>query len=68
MFYIKEEIKDGVEIHVEITDENVYNICPICGKEIPVDLTAVFSDGDTDLFATSVLCDNCSKRILRKGE
>lgn len=68
MFYVKEELKDGVEIHIEITDENVYSTCPLCGKEVALDLTEVFSDGDADLFATSVLCDTCSKYVLRKDE
>lgn len=66
MFYVKEELNDAMDITIEITDENVYGTCPVCGKEVPIDLTEVFSDSATDLFATSVLCDSCAKHVLRK--
>lgn len=59
MFYVKEMIK-GVTERIEITDENVYNYCPKCGREIKVNLEEALSDGG-DLFGTSVMCKECSE-------
>ena len=36
MFYVKEPLKDGVDVTVEINDENVFCRCPVCGREVPV--------------------------------
>ena len=38
MFYVKEPIHDAMEVTVEINDENVFCRCPVCGREILVDL------------------------------
>ena len=62
MFYVKEQLGDTVEVSIEINDENVFCRCPSCGSE--VDLAEVFSDGDGDLFGTSVLCDSCSRKMM----
>jgi len=45
MFYIKTKLQSGKTVKTEITDENVYTCCSECGREIPVDLAEVFSDG-----------------------
>lgn len=66
MFYVKENITDAVSIAVEINDENVFCTCPVCGKEVQVNLEEVFACGEADLFGTHVLCDECSKKVLRK--
>ncbi len=65
MFYVKENVNDALEMKIEISDENVYTTCPVCLKEISVDLSEVLKDGD--LFATSVLCSKCSRK-LKNGE
>jgi len=31
--YVKAKLADGVEIKVEITSENLFDVCPQCGKE-----------------------------------
>ena len=46
MFYVKEPLKDGVDVTVEINDENVFCRCPVCGREVPVNLKDVLSDSD----------------------
>lgn len=65
MFYIKERIHGGVEVKIEITDENVFCRCPLCGSEVTVDLEDVLSSGG-DLYGTSVFCDKCAEKMMRK--
>lgn len=64
MFYVKETMGDAVEVNIEINDENVFCRCPHCGSEVQVDLQQILSDGDSDLFGTAVLCENCTRRIM----
>lgn len=59
MFYVKTKINEGTEIRTEITDENVFTVCPQCGQEHAVDLSEIFSDGHSDLFGTAVYCRKC---------
>lgn len=63
MFYVKEKISETADINIEINDENVFCRCPFCEKEVQVDISSVLSDGESDLFDTSVLCDSCAKNI-----
>ena len=55
MFYVKETINDSLEVKVEINDENVFCHCPVCGREVSVNLEDVLGDGRGDLFGTSVM-------------
>ena len=61
MFYVKEPIHDAMEVTIEINDENVFCRCPVCGREILVDLEEVLVDSDADLVGTAVLCDECAE-------
>ncbi len=63
MFYVKEKLNDSVEVNIDITDENVYCLCPGCGCEVPVDLVEVLQDEESDLYGTAVFCDDCGKNI-----
>lgn len=36
MFYVKERLNDTLEISTQITDENVFCHCPMCGSEVSV--------------------------------
>jgi hypothetical protein len=64
MFYVREKISDSAEITVEIHDDNVFCTCPGCGCEVSIDLAELFSDGDGDLYGTSVCCPACSRSRL----
>ena len=64
MFYVKEPINDAMEVTIEISDENVFCRCPVCGREVMVDLEEVLGDGNGDLFDTAVLCEDCSRELL----
>ena len=64
MFYVKEPINDAMEVTVEISDENVFCRCPVCGREGLVDLGEVLGDGKGDLSGTAVLCEDCSRELM----
>lgn len=69
MFYVKTEIAEGVTIRAEITDKDVFTICPDCGVEHQVDLAdAVGEDGRLDLFGTVVCCASCTEKHLHPKE
>lgn len=57
MFYMKYKGHN-----LEITEENVFTCCPVCGKEFPVDISGLFQDGEADLYATSIYCPECATR------
>ena len=61
MLYVKAKT-DEAEIKVVITDENVYTVCPDCGKEHMVDIIDLCENGDFDLYGTSVYCPECGKK------
>lgn len=62
MFYVKTKINEETTIATELTDENVFTICPECGKEFAIDLYDVFSN-DGDLYGTAVYCSKeCSAK------
>ena len=61
MFYIKTKQHCGKTINIEISDENVFTRCPGCGREMPVDLAEIFTDGEGDLFSTKIFCAACTK-------
>ena len=68
MFYLKTKLANGKVIKTDITDENVFTRCPDCGRELPIDLVEVFSDGEGDLFSTNIVCSTCTrKRIEQSG-
>jgi Glu-tRNA(Gln) amidotransferase subunit E-like FAD-binding protein len=64
MFYVKEPLTDTLEVHVEINDKNVFCHCPVCGKEVQVDLEMVLREGEGDLCGTAVLCEACSQELM----
>ncbi len=57
MFYMKHKGKK-----LEIYEDNVFTLCPICGREHPVDLMSILPEGD--LYGTNVYCTDCSKKII----
>lgn len=59
MFYVKADVANGVSIKAEINSENVFNLCPICGKECPADLADAVTEDGLDLYHTAICCDGC---------
>lgn len=51
---------------LEIRHDNVYNLCPECGKECVVDLAEVVTENGLDLCGTAVYCPECNDEILGK--
>lgn len=68
MFYVKEKLNDTMDVSIEITDENVFCHCPLCGLEVSVDIAEIFKDGESDLFSTAVFCDECGKAVRAGGK
>ena len=66
MFYLKTKLANGKVVKTDITDENVFTCCLECGRELPIDLVEVFSDGEGDLFSTSIICSACTKKRSEK--
>ena len=66
MFYLKTKLANGKVVKTDITDENVFTCCPECGRELSIDLVEVFSDGEGDLFSTSIICSACTKKRSEK--
>lgn len=62
MFYIKSKLRNGETIKTDITDENVFTCCPECGREILVDISEIFFNGEGDLFSTNIICCACTKK------
>lgn len=60
MFYVKTKLANGVILRSEITNENVYTTCPLCGREHSIDLEDVLTDGG--LYGTQVYCTKCSHK------
>lgn len=63
MFYMKYKGKK-----LEIHEDNVFAICPGCGKEHSIDLAAVLASGEADLYSTAVYCESCTRKrdVYRK--
>lgn len=68
MYYVKMELTEGVTIQADITEENVFNRCPQCGAEVPVNLDEVVTGDGLDLYGSALCCDKCSKAIKDKQE
>lgn len=60
MFYLK---RNGKKLPIEA--DNVFTQCPRCGKEFPIDLADAVTDGQLDLYGTSIYCKQCSERIRK---
>ncbi len=60
MVYAKIKVKDDLEMRTTIHGNEFYSRCPVCGKEVPIDVqrdlpkNSSFSD-------ISVYCDECNE-------
>jgi len=66
MFYVKNSF-GYADVITEIHDDNVFTRCPLCGKEVAVDIAELFRSGEGDLYGTAVYCGECSKARLEAG-
>lgn len=66
MFYVKIPLASGSSIQAEIRSDNVAARCHCCGNEMPVDLAAVFADGEGGLESTELLCPACTAILLER--
>ncbi len=69
MFYLKKKVNGDVELKIDLYDDEIYTICPKCGKELQVGnetLAGVLKD--CDLASTSLYCEECSKNINKNAE
>ena len=57
MFYVKSGGKK-----IEVLHDNVFTVCPDCGKEHTVDLADIMKCEDSDLYLTNVCCEKCTAR------
>ena len=60
MFDIKTRKPNGHVVRTEITDGNVFTLCPECGRETPVTLPEVPSDGVDALSPADISCAGCA--------
>ena len=60
MFYMKHKGKK-----LEIHEDNVYTICPQCGKEHAVDLQDILKCEHADLYSTYPYCEECTAQRER---
>ena len=67
MFYTKTSI-GNTTIETEINDETVFTRCPLCGKEIPIDLDEHFAAGNFELCSTTIFCSSCTERAKHEGK
>lgn len=61
MFYLKEDGKKLI-----IRADNVYTICPRCGREHAVDLSDVALADEFEIEFTHVFCGDCTKEFERR--
>ncbi|WP_245157183.1 hypothetical protein [Anaerovorax sp. IOR16] len=62
-FFVRRKLNNGSEIITSITHENVFTQCPVCGKEIQVDLQEILKDKEGELFGTSIYCKECCEGL-----
>lgn len=70
MFYVKNEIGEGVTLRTEINGENTFTRCIDCGNEIQMDLNEAIIDGCLDLYGMGCRCETCSYKyaLQHRGE
>lgn len=63
MFYVKTQLNDDSMLEVDITENNVFCRCPLCGTEVPVNLDDFTGDEDFSVYTSGVACANCSRKV-----
>lgn len=63
MFYVKTQLDEDTMITVDITDTNVFCHCPVCGREVPVNLDNYTQNPEFSIVDSEVLCKKCSHKF-----
>lgn len=67
MLYLKESAGEGKYKITELTSENVYSVCPVCGEESAViDFENIITQDDFN-WGRSVCCSACTRVIHERG-
>lgn len=67
MLYLKEETREGKYTITELSSDNVFSICPVCGTEAPViDFENIITQ-DGFMWGRSVCCPACTRAIHERG-
>ncbi len=61
MYYIKTKLGENTELHVTLHDDNIFDRCAKCGREVQICLADFFSAEDANLDTASVICGECTK-------
>lgn len=60
MFYLKENLRPGVTIKIDIREDNVFTVCPLCGGEHQIlNLQELITFSKADMFRMKVHCPEC---------
>ena len=60
MFYVKTKLNDDSVLEVDITRDNVFCRCPICGAEIQVHTDRCIADADFN----EPPCEDCGRKVM----
>ena len=65
MFYVKTKLNDDSVLEVDITRDNVFCRCPLCGAEVQINLEDDYiGDKDFSVQNSEVACEKCSRKVL----
>ena len=64
MFYVKTQLNDDAMLEVDITENNVFCRCPLCGDEVTVNLDDFTGDEDFSVYSSEVVCGKCSRKVV----
>ena len=70
MIYLKTQIADNIEIKVDIYEDELFTLCPMCVKEMQVEFDELLDSLNRggDLSSTVWYCEDCSPEILTKNK
>lgn len=65
MLFIKHKLEYGEIIKIPL-DNNIYNACPVCGKDVLVDFETLVKQKEFDYKNSELWCSKCTKIHLLK--
>ncbi len=64
MFYVKTKLNDDSLLEVDITRDNVFCRCPLCGTEVRIKPDDCIIEEDFSILNSEVACEKCSRKVL----